>query len=240
VRSNLTIKGESLAGIPLLADLDLTVRDKIADRCTGYEFAAGTAILRYGDAGTDVFLIMSGIVEVALMSVGGKRVTYCEKQPGDLVGVMAAIDGQARCASVTAKTNCRLIEIPAAEFSVLLSTSAAFTQKVLLRMTQQVRELTERVFDFSALLVQHRIHVELLRLAHQASGLGNTRKISPAPTHAQIASRASTHREAVAREFSLLLKAGLLVKSGPALVVTDVAWLESSVARARGTLPAAR
>ena len=86
--------------------------------------------------------------------------------------------------------------------------------------------LTERVFEFSALAVNNRIHAELLRLARDHMTAENTAAIQPAPTHAEIASRISTHREAVTRELSRLSRAGIVVRRSGALVVEDVERLD--------------
>src|SRR3546814_17818984 len=72
-----------------------------------------------------------------------------------------------------------------------------------------VRTLSERIFEFSTLAVKNRIHSELLRLAREGEHVGKTAHISPAPTHADIASRISTHREAVTRDLNELTKSGL-------------------------------
>src|SRR3546814_9719428 len=48
---------------------------------------------------------------------------------------------------------------------------------------------------FRSLAVKNRIHSELLRLAREGEHEGKSARISPAPTHADIASRISTHRE---------------------------------------------
>jgi CRP/FNR family cyclic AMP-dependent transcriptional regulator len=53
--------------------------------------------------------------------------------------------------------------------------------------------------------------------------------ISPAPTHAEIASRISTHREAVTRELNDLVRGKLIEKRGNDLFIGDVAMLESMV-----------
>ncbi len=49
--------------------------------------------------------------------------------------------------------------------------------------------------------------------------------ISPAPTHAEIASRISTHREAVTRELNSLARAKLIEKRGTTLVIREIAAL---------------
>ena len=56
---------------------------------------------------------------------------------------------------------------------------------------------------------------------------GNSAKITPSPTHLDIANRISTHREAVSRELSDLTKTGILKRSEGKLLIDNVAKLES-------------
>ena len=104
---------------------------------------------------------------------------------------------------------------------------AAVTLK---RLTANVRDLSERVFEFSTLTVNNRIQAELLRLA-----LAHLRDdeapavIAPAPTHAEIANRVSTHREAVTRELSRLTQAGVIERHSGKLVVLDLPRLRRMV-----------
>ena len=58
---------------------------------------------------------------------------------------------------------------------------------------------------------------------------GKTAVFQPAPTHADIASRVSTHREAVTRELNHLAQIGLLERRTGALVITDVPGLAHMV-----------
>jgi CRP-like cAMP-binding protein len=85
------------------------------------------------------------------------------------------------------------------------------------------------VFEFSALAVNNRIHAELLRLAQDHMTGENVAVIDPVPTHAEIASRISTRREAVTREFNQLSRAGIVQRRSSTLVVRDVERLKRLV-----------
>jgi CRP-like cAMP-binding protein len=98
---------------------------------------------------------------------------------------------------------------------------------ILRHLTTQVRALTERVFEFSTLAVRNRVHAELVRLARDHGG--NDAVIRPAPTHTEIASRISTHREAVTRELNRLEDLGLIVREGRSLRVHDLERLQAMV-----------
>ena len=92
-------------------------------------------------------------------------------------------------------------------------------------LTEQVRNLTERVFEFSTLAVRNRVQAELLRLAGNPPPRVNEVSLSPTPTHAEIANRISTHREAVTRELRRLEKQGVIGKKGRTLQIRDLAKL---------------
>ncbi len=104
----------------------------------------------------------------------------------------------------------------------------------LKELTDLVRLLCERVVEFSTLGVKNRIHAELLRLAQKHMQDDNSAAISPVPTHADIASRVSTHREAVTRELNHLAHAGVIERRSGVLVISDVAKLTRMVEEVRG------
>ena len=112
--------------------------------------------------------------------------------------------------------------MPAKEFRKLLKTEPMVAQAVLRDLVRIVRNLTKRVYEFSTLAVNNRIQAELLRLASLAPREGKGARLDPAPTHAEIASRVSTHREAVTRELNRLSRIGLIKRENGTLVVRDL------------------
>jgi len=100
---------------------------------------------------------------------------------------------------------------------------------LLMQLTGEVRRLTARVLEFSTLAVANRIQSELLRLAGVDINPDEEVLIRPAPKHALIASRVSTHREAVTKELGRLTRLCIIERRGPDLAVTDVERLARMV-----------
>ena len=90
-----------------------------------------------------------------------------------------------------------------------------------------VRQLMSRAFEFGTLVVRERVLVELLRVAESAPHGSGEIILSPAPTHEEIASRISTHREAVTKELSRLERLGLIARDGRALRIKDLTSLRN-------------
>jgi CRP/FNR family transcriptional regulator, cyclic AMP receptor protein len=161
-----------------------------------------------------VFFIASGQTIVTIYSVAGKAISFRSLGPGDIFGEYAAIDGERRSASVEARSSCLIASMPANEFRKLLETEPVVALAVLKGLVRNVRSLTQRIYEFSTLAVNNRIQAELLRLASLAPKEGKGACLKPAPTHAEIASRVSTHREAVTRELNRLSRIGIIARQG--------------------------
>jgi CRP/FNR family transcriptional regulator, cyclic AMP receptor protein len=92
--------------------------------------------------------------------------------------------------------------------------------------------LANRVNEFTTLDARHRIYAELLRLSRPETGRPGQAVVSPPPVHAEIAARVSIRREAVAREFKSLERAGLIERRRGALVLTDTSRLRQLIEQA--------
>ena len=76
-------------------------------------FAAGEAIVRQGDAGNSMFVVLSGRVRVVL-EPSGQEVAVIEA--GGFFGEMSMLTGDPRTATVRAIDDVQALEIPAERF----------------------------------------------------------------------------------------------------------------------------
>lgn len=222
-----------LKRVKLLEGLPAEALETIAGRCRWRRYSAGQQIISRESPDSDVYFVVSGRVRVTAFSAAGRQVTYGDMEGGDCFGDFSAIDGLTRSADVLALEETLVAAVAPADFRRLLHEQPLVCERMLLRLVRSVRELTERVFAFSTLGVQNRVHAEILRLARQAGVENNAARIDPAPKHGDIAGRISTYREQVTREVSRMVKQSLLVRDGRALVVPDVGKLEHLVAEMR-------
>lgn len=194
----------------------------------------GQIVIGHQDHTTDVFVVIEGTLRVELFSLNGKEVILADVGPGELIGEFAALDDEPRSASVAATGACTLASIPGEVFSAAVLGNLATATWFAQRLVRQIRLLNERNFELNALAVRSRLHCELLRLSLRAGIADNRALINPAPTHAQLASRIGSHREAVTRELQYLAKAGILALQTREIAVADVAKLTKIVRAASG------
>jgi CRP/FNR family transcriptional regulator, cyclic AMP receptor protein len=199
----------------------------LAARCRWRSTSSGELIIGHRDQSRDVLFLLSGLVRVNVYSLSGRQVSFRDIRPGDVFGELSAIDGKPRSASVESLMPSTLMVMPQAVFLDMLQAHPPVMIETLCRLTAIIRSLTDRVVEISTLAVRNRVQAELVRLARDHGG--HDAVISPAPTHAEIASRISTHREAVTRELSRLEDLGLIAREGRTLRVTNLPRLTAMV-----------
>lgn len=233
-RSHAAHVPQSLEKVAVFASLPADSLARIQKRCGWRRYEPGEPIVDYLDASHDVFFIASGEARVSIYSLLGKAVIFCDLGPGDMFGEYAAIDGAPRSASIEARTDCLIASMTATAFREMLQSEPGVTLALMRQLVVKIRELTTRVYEFSALAVSNRIQAEILRMAKLAPRQGASARISAPPTHAEIASRVSTHREAVTRELNRLSRIGVIERRSGGLIVKDVERLTGMVHDATG------
>ena len=90
-------------------------------------YEAGHVIVREGDAGASLFVLTRGEATVTLANTDGELARH---RDGGFFGEMSLLTGDARTATVTALTDCELIEISADAFRRIVLADAALVDRV--------------------------------------------------------------------------------------------------------------
>jgi len=213
---------DTLLGIDIFRSLDKNARAAIARHCHTYRYPAQCDIICNEDSSDEAYFVIAGKVRATIFSRSGREVAFRDLHPGQMFGDLSAIDGRPRGANVLTLEESVVLNMSAQTFQGVLRSYPEVAFAVLRRLTELVRHLSDRVVEFSTLGVNNRIHAELLRLAGEYPHDGNVVEITHPPTHADIASRVSTRREAVTKELSRMADTGLIERRGKALVVCDL------------------
>ena len=200
-------------------------------KCVWKLFAKEVTIINQDDLAQDVLLVRHGQVRVVQFTASGREISYADIGPGGHFGEMAAIDGGPRSAYVIALRDTVAGVLSGKDFLGLMKSHHEFALNVMRTLTAVVRGINVRLRDLSALRAPDRVAVELVRLGRQWSGGETASRITirPAPTATDIANRAATTRETVARTFADLARRKLIRRVGHDLEILDVFALEDSV-----------
>lgn len=199
--------------------------DGLSAAATLLHVRAGQTVMTLGAQTTGVYLVLEGRVQVALYSLGGQEVILRDMGIGELLGELAALDSRPRSASIIALVDCVLASIPGEEFRNMIGATPEAALWLVTKLADRIRDLTEKMYERNTLRVASRLHCELLRLCASAVETEAGLLVEPAPTHAELAARIGTHREAITREMAYLLQQGIIVQMRRRLLVTNVADL---------------
>jgi CRP/FNR family transcriptional regulator, cyclic AMP receptor protein len=225
------------AAIPAaMSELPHELAERLWGSATLINAKAGKTLVSHGTTSTSVYVVLKGRLQVMLFSMSGREIILRDLSEGEMFGELAAIDGQPRSASIVALSDCLLASIDAATFRAAVSELPQAALWLARRLTVQIRDLTDRVFELNALRVSSRLHCELLRRCSATGAEGPRVPIEPSPTHAELASCIGTHREAVTREMGYLVERGIVRQQHRRIIVEDTRALARLVQMVVGDL----
>ncbi len=102
-------------------------------------FAAGQYVVKSGETGQTMYIVMEGEVEILdgsiILEVAG---------PGSMVGELALIDDEPRSASVVAKTDCQLVPVDRKRFQYMTQETPFFALAVMKVLADRLRNKNVR------------------------------------------------------------------------------------------------
>ena len=128
----------SLQRIGMLGPLTPEQIGRLAEENVERVYAAGEPVIRQGDPGDSLFVIMSGRVEVTVLQEGAVSVRLATLDAGDYFGEMSLMTGAPRSATVAALVETRLLEVGHESFRRLLAAQPNLVEQ--LGAALQVRE----------------------------------------------------------------------------------------------------
>ena len=212
---------ETLSRVRLLRNLEARALKDLEQRSRWRRYSTNEQILDRDSDSRDVFLVVEGCVEVVNYSLSGREVAFGKVRAGGYFGELSAIDGLKRSANIVAVEESLVLVVPPEVFTAMLASTPTASLQVLKRLAHIIRTADDRIMDLSTLKAVQRVYVELLRLATPSEADPNAWVIRPMPTQREIARRASTSRETVARVVSQLAKGGLVEREGRTLHIRE-------------------
>jgi CRP/FNR family cyclic AMP-dependent transcriptional regulator len=122
-----------------LAESQLTRVARIGQRC---QFERNAKIFSEGDAGSKVYLILSGAVRISREVPGMGEEALAVLHASSAFGEMALIDGSARSADALAHEACELFVLDGQELTNLMFVDRSLANELLWKL---VRQLTSRL-----------------------------------------------------------------------------------------------
>ncbi len=132
------VRAHSLDDVEILASLTPEQRAHLTAAARPLLYAAGETIAREGESGTSMFVVASGEASVTLSQADGE---VARLKAGAVFGEMSLLTGDARSATVSAASDCELLEIGAEAFRRVVLADAAIVERVAAAVATRRAEL---------------------------------------------------------------------------------------------------
>ncbi|MGE3888161.1 MAG: cyclic nucleotide-binding domain-containing protein [Vicinamibacterales bacterium] len=116
-----------LAGVDLFATLSPDARLSLSRAASDHLFAAGEAIVRQGEQGSSMFVVVEGTVKVVLEPSGQEVATIAA---GGFFGEMSMLTGEPRTATVRAVDEVQVLEVAAPDIRALAEATPGLLEHI--------------------------------------------------------------------------------------------------------------
>ncbi len=202
---------ELLKKVPLFSSLTDDELQMIL--VSGYKktFEKNMFIMKHGDPGNAMYLIISGSVKLTLFNEDGRTIVLSILNKEDFFGELSLLDDKARSCSVIAIDTCELFILTRELFYKLIREHPEMTFKILKELTKRLRKADVKIGSLALLDVYGRIVQVLYEIANDVGTVTDEGiMIDKLPTHEELASIVGTTRESVSRIMPSIKKAGIL------------------------------
>lgn len=198
----------------LLHDQDDETRTSFAALGSCRTFPKNNVLYHHGDACHAALVILAGRVKLVLASEDGRELALEIFGPGDICGMIAALDGGTHIGTAVTLSSTRVATIPAERLREWLAQHPVLYRKIAVALAQVVRSAYERAGMQALLDVKSRIHATLLDIARQdgTQSPGSPDIVAPRPTHQELAERIGSSRVVVSRVLKELLEENATIR----------------------------
>jgi CRP-like cAMP-binding protein len=130
-------------------------------------FPRGTALFHERQAADRVLVVLQGCVKLSCVSEGGKEVVLAIRGPGDLLGELAAIDGEPRSATATALEPVEALSLSAGDFGSFLEAHPRVALALLAVLTRRLRDADRKRVEFAAEDTMTRVAARIVELSER-------------------------------------------------------------------------
>jgi CRP-like cAMP-binding protein len=195
---------------------------------------ANQEILALGSHVQYLSFVVTGQLQLTEFAHDGRIVSLSLLGPGDVIGYLALADELPTTYNVRTLSECNLLVIPMANARHLALSQPKVTQRVFRLLAQLAQRANQERAMLSLPNAFHRIFVQLNLLTKTASEqqMGNI-----IPRQQDLANMVNTSRETVSRALQILIKHGVLTKSGHQIQITSEALLNQLAQKGPQALP---
>ena len=143
-------KEEFLKNVDLFSGLGKETLSSLATYCALLPFKKGETLVKQGDPGLGLYIIVSGKVKIVKKTADGNEWEVALHGPGEFFGEMTVLDNAPRSASVIALENTECLHLTAWEFMSRMKVHPEIALQILPVVVKRFRETNEKFLALSS------------------------------------------------------------------------------------------
>ncbi len=182
----------------------------------------GASLFNQGDSPDRLVLLLGGRVKISYLTEDGREVVLAVREPGDLLGELSAIDGEARSATATALEPVEAWFVAAEDFRTFLQDHPRVAVLLLQTLSQRLRDADRKRVEFGVYDTVGRLARRLVELADRF-GETDERGVTISLPFSQddLAAWVGASRKAVANALQELRSRGWIETGRKAITIVD-------------------
>lgn len=140
---------EILKKVPFFQTLGKESMDFIIDRLKLHEFEKNVDVVKIGDPGDKMFIVVSGMVDVLIRGADGAENKVAEIGPGNYFGEMALMTGEPRSATIKTNQTCEMFSLSKNDFDIILEKYPSISLSLGKIMSQRLRQTLSKASELN-------------------------------------------------------------------------------------------
>jgi CRP-like cAMP-binding protein len=228
--ASLASNADVVAG-SFVALLDAAEREALYSRGIRRTFPRGALLMFEEEPGERVMILLAGRVKISRIGDDGREVVLSIRDPGDVLGELAFIDGHPRSASATALEKVEALVMPASGFRVHLEKTPRVAVVLLEVVTRRVRDATVQLSQANASDVLGRLAARIVELAERYGVASDDGVVITLPlSQEELAAWTGASRAGVAHALQTLRTLGWVQTARRSMIVRDLDALKGRAA----------
>lgn len=153
-----------LSNVSIFRDLDDPALGLLMEVTSTRNLKARDVLFRRGEAGNQLYGVMSGRLKISAANAEGKEVVFSICDPGEVCGEIALLDSQPRSATATALEPCELVTLHRRDFVPFLETHPNVAIHLAEALASRLRRLSQLTEDAMLLTLPSRLAKKLVSL----------------------------------------------------------------------------
>jgi CRP-like cAMP-binding protein len=219
---------ELLGRTPLFGSLDEAERHAVAEEMREVNFDPSQVIFARGDAGREIYLVVSGRVRLSVLTAEGRELSFAHAEAGSIFGEIAMLDGGPRSADATAVGKVSALSLSKPALKRLMETQPHVADAAVRFLCSRIREADQQLEAIALYPIEGRLARFFLAAARaKAPDSEEGRVTIELPiSQSELALLIGASRPKVNTALSMLESSGALERNG-SKIVCDIEELQA-------------